>query len=109
MPRSVVMRVVVVPIEDTAVAYISVREHGECGIRIGQKAHYVLPVPPDDQLTQDIDTLTRYVNQRVRVLVRPDGLMGTEPVEPIPFGYEASEAVGRLRAAFHLDQEDEKP
>ena len=36
-------------------------------------------------------------------------LRTTPELEPIPFRYEAFEAVGRLRTAFHLDQEDEKP
>ena len=98
------MRHVVVHVDDPDATHILASTMGGSVQRV-----YEITVPPDDQLTQDIDTLRRYVNQRIRVLVRPDGLMGAEPVEPIPFRYEASEAVGRLRAAFHLDQEDEKP
>ena len=81
------MRLVVVPIEDTAVAYISVREHRERGTRIGQKAHYVLPVAPGDQFAQDL-------------------LEAISIVEYSGWSHR-HQLAARLRTAFGIDQEDD--
>lgn len=78
-------RWVPVPIDDIDVTEIAIQEL-DLDAAEAKGATYYLPVPSDDQLTRDLDAVTRY-------------FLGRFPTEP-------NDAAMRLRAAFDLDQED---